>query len=97
MTYFEAASSREALKFRSESVRQAELVYYEKRCDKGNFRRSNELYEKILRLLGKNKYLMIEFAERDAAIYSPDTYYFYECGFSDAILFCTDFKRYGPP
>lgn len=91
MTFLEAASTKEALEFRSERARQAEKIYYETRCDKRSFRRRNELYEKILRLLGENKRLLIEFADRDAAIYNPDTDYFYEFGFSDCLNFLQTF------
>lgn len=92
MTYFEAAASKPTQEFRSERARQAELIYYEKHGDKSNFRRRNELYEQILRLLGKNKHLIIEFAQRDAALYNPNTDYFYECGFSDALYFTQTLK-----
>lgn len=91
MTYLEAASTKEALEFRSERARQAEKAYYDICCDKLNFRRRNELYEKILRLLGKNKQLMIEFSDRDAAMYNPDTDYFYESGFTDCLYFIQTF------
>lgn len=87
MTYFEAASAKPVREFRNTRARQAETVYYKEHCDKQNCRRRNKLYEKILRILGKNRYLMIEFEQRDIAMYNPDTDYFYECGFSDGIYF----------
>jgi hypothetical protein len=64
-----------------------EKEYYEAHGDGCNQRMRNELYDRILRLLGSNKGLMIEFADRDAACYNPNTDYFYNRGFADCLRF----------
>jgi hypothetical protein len=64
-----------------------EKEYYEAHGDGCNQRIRNELYDRISRLLGSNKSLIIEFADRDAACYNPNTDYFYNRGFADCLLF----------
>lgn len=69
-----------------------EKEYYEAHSDMYNQQKRNELYDRILYVLGMNKDLMVEFADRDAACYNPDTDYFYNCGFSDCLRFLRTFK-----
>jgi hypothetical protein len=64
-----------------------EQEYYTVHGDSGNNRMRNELYDRILRLLGANKGFMMEFAERDADCYKPNTDYFYNRGFADCLMF----------
>jgi hypothetical protein len=47
-----------------------EKEYYETHGDAGNQRMRNELYDRILRLLGANKGLFIDFSDRDAACHT---------------------------
>jgi hypothetical protein len=74
-------------KFRLMRASLIEKEYYETHGDACNQRMRNELYDRILRLLGANKGLMIEFADRDAACYNPNTDYFYNRGFADCLAF----------
>jgi hypothetical protein len=69
-----------------------EKEYYETHGDAFNQRMRNELYDRILRLLGANKGLFIDFADRDAACYNPNTDYFYNRGFADCLLFLRKYE-----
>jgi hypothetical protein len=69
-----------------------EKEYYETHGDAGNLRMRNELYDRILRLLGANKGLFIDFDDRDAACYNPNTDYFYNRGFADCLLFLRKYE-----
>ena len=60
-------------KFRQKRAPIVEKEYYQAHGDKCNQRMRNELYDRIMRLLGENKSLMIEFADRDIACYNPNT------------------------
>lgn len=73
--------------FRNSRAPEVEKEYYESYGDRYSQRIRNELYDRILRLLGKNKNLLIEFADRDAACYNPNTDYFYNRGFADCLRF----------
>ncbi len=72
-----------------------EKEYYREHGDEPNFHRRNELYDRILRLLGENGRLLVEFADRDAACYNPDTDYFYQRGFEDGLLYLRTLERVG--
>ncbi len=81
-TFFEAMSQ-----FRQTRAPIVEKEYYETYGDRYNQRIRNELYDRILRLLPANKSIVIDFANRDAACYNPNTDYFYNRGFEDCLLF----------
>ncbi len=83
----EEAFIQDMWKFRHERAPIIEKEYYESHGDRGNQRMRNEIYDRILRLLGANRGLMIEFADRDIACYNPNTDYFYNRGFADCLLF----------
>lgn len=78
--------------FQLERAPVVEKEYYQEHGDGYNQNIRNELYDRIIRLLGINKNLMIEFADRDAACYNPNTDYFYNQGFSDCLIFLQTFK-----
>lgn len=74
-------------KFKNSRVPEVEKEYYESHGDGQNQRIRNELYDRILCLLDKNKSLLIEFADREAACNNLDTDYFYNSGFTDCLRF----------
>lgn len=81
--------------FRLMRAAAVEQEYYQKFFDKQNFRKRNELYIRILRLLDSQKHLLMEFADCDAACYNPNTDYFYHSGFDDCLLFLQILDRIG--
>jgi hypothetical protein len=86
----------EALRqFRLMRAEVIEKEYYETHSDGCNQRMRNELYDRLLRLLGANKPLLIEFADRDAACFNPNTDYFYNRGFADCLIFLKTLDRVG--
>lgn len=83
------------LQFRNTRAAVVEMEYGEKFFDKRIFRRRNELYGQILRLLGSRKHLMMEFADCDAACCTPNMDYFYFSGFDDCLLFLQTLDHVG--
>ncbi len=83
----EEAFIRSAHEFRLVRSEALEKEYYITHSDGGNHRLCNQRYHEILELLGDKKWMMIEYADRDADCRNPNPDYFYNYGFHDCFMF----------